>query len=80
MNIDIHLKFITVVNMWRERIAMHMFLTLLIIQLQVSNFIQGQRQNHIRKLLLINRESLVDNVMNMIKVLVLVNNCVGDIS
>ena len=80
MNIDIHLIFITVVNMWRERIAMHMFLTLLIIQLQVSNFIQGQRQNHIRKLLLINRESLVDNVMNMIKVLVLVNNCVGDIS
>lgn len=80
MNIDIHLIFITVVNMWRERIAMHMFLTLLIIQLQVSNFIQGQRQKHLRKLLLINRESLVDNVMNMIKVLVLVNNCVGDIS
>ena len=80
MNIDIHLKFITVVNMWRERIAMHMLLTLLIIQLQVSNFIQGQRQKHLRKLLLINRESLVDNVMNMIKVLVLVNNCVGDIS
>ena len=53
MNIDIHLIFITVVNMWRERIAMHMLLTLLIIQLQVSNFIQGQRQNHIRKLLLI---------------------------